>query len=170
MNPKHYTKKTTKFRTLRRSMFDVGCSMFVLFDALCILTSAFLLGCSSPASAPSAPSSITLASPALPPMPPVPPTPASATFAATPHSALATPNLVQPPAQPFTLAADFSPTSMTNLTAFIEASTNLAGVGVPPSGGPRWTRQSAPYPTNGGTLKVPWSNRPVFFRAGYSLP
>lgn len=66
---------------------------------------------------------------------------------------------VKPAPAVFALAADFAPTPLTNLTAFIDAKTNLAGT--------NWTRQSAPYPTNGGTLLVPWSNRPVFFRAGY---
>jgi hypothetical protein len=60
---------------------------------------------------------------------------------------------------PFSLAADFAPTQLTNLSAFIDARTNLR------SGS--WVRQSAPYPTNGGALYVPWTNIPVFFRAGY---
>ena len=68
------------------------------------------------------------------------------------------------PAQPkpFTLAADFAPTTLTNLTAFIDARTNLSMGG--------WHRQSAPYPAAGGTLMVPWTNLPVFFRAGFTIP
>lgn len=71
--------------------------------------------------------------------------------------------VVQPP-KVVTLAADFAPTKgWTNLTAWFEVKTN--------SNQKNWIRVGEiRYPTNGGTLKAPWTNTgPFFFRAGFTI-
>ena len=89
--------------------------------------------------------------------------------------------VTQPAGKVLTLAADYPPALMrttvkttnglvtnwivmTNLTAFIEVRTTLTQLS--------WIRiGEVPYPTNGGTLKVPYTNNsPTFFwRAGYAI-
>lgn len=61
-----------------------------------------------------------------------------------------------------TLAADFAPTGLGNLTAFFEVTGDLATT--------NWTRLEQPYPFAGGTLTQTYTNNGDFFwRAGYTI-
>ena len=136
---------------------------FIFLCLVCGCSSGRPQGPSAPP-VPAAKSSPTTFHPrVVPPLPPLPSAPElqSAAVSISPDASVIRQAVPAQP-KPFSLAADFAPTKMTNLTAFIDARTNLS-TGT-------WLRQSAHYPTNGGTLMVPWTDMPVFFRAGFTIP
>jgi hypothetical protein len=109
-----------------------------------------------------------------PPLPSLPPAHARAASvhkaqsprAAEQATALGAPMFIAPPPistlATNTIEAQFAPTQLTNLTAFIDATTNLSAA---------WQRQSLPYPTNGGWMKINFTNHgAIFARAGYIVP
>ena len=72
--------------------------------------------------------------------------------------------VLPPPPKVVTLAADYAPTKLTNLTAIMEVRTNLK------TGAWSLVGQLL-YPTNGGTFRVPYTNttKEFYFRAGYVI-
>lgn len=68
-----------------------------------------------------------------------------------------------PPPTIVTLAADFSPTQISNLWAFCEVKTDLTNA---------WGRiATLPYPASGGTFAVSYTNASptIYFRFGYQF-